>query len=196
MCTPKRIEPEGRTTANWRADNVLGLSDDRLSIYLNDHLAGATAAANLARRAASSNEGTVYGPGLDAIANEIEEDRAALLDVMQRLSVGHDHVKIALAWGAEKAGRLKLNGQLLGYSPLSRLEEIEALSLGVEGKLALWRALRSTHGSDPRLAGVALDELIDRAQSQRRRLERQRVRAADEALRQPSETEPLSAQPE
>jgi hypothetical protein len=161
---------------------MLGLGDDRLSIYLNDHLAGATAAANLARRAAGSNEGTDYGPALEAVATEIEEDRAALMDVMQRLSVGRDHLKSALAWSAERAGRLKLNGQLVGYSPLSRLEEIEVLSLGVEGKLALWRTLRSTHASDPRLAGIDLDGLIERARSQRRRLERQRVRAADEAL--------------
>jgi len=161
---------------------VLGLGDDRLSIYLNDHLAGATVGANLARRAAGSNEGTGYGSVLEAIANEIEEDRAALVYVMQRLAVGHDHLKTALAWAAERAGRFKLNGQLLGYSPLSRLEEIEALSLGVEGKIALWRALRSTHGSDPRLADVDLDDLIDRARSQRGRLERLHARAADEAL--------------
>ena len=36
-------------------------------------------------------------------------------------------------WVAEKAGRLKLNGSLLTYSPLSRLVELEGLSLGVEG---------------------------------------------------------------
>jgi len=165
---------------------VLGLGGDRLSIYLNDHVAAATAGASLARRAAASNKGTDYGSVLEAVANEIEEDRAALVDVMQRLSVGQDRLKTALAWGAEKAGRLKLNGQLLGYSPLSRLEEIEALSLGVEGKHALWQALRSTHGTDPRLAGVDLDDLIDRARSQRRRLEPLRTRAAEEALRQRS----------
>jgi hypothetical protein len=102
---------------------------------------------------------------------------------MQRLSIGQDRLKIAVAWGAEKAGRLKRNGELLGYSSLSRLEALEALSFGVEGKLALWHTLRHTHGSDPRLQGVDLDELIGRARSQRRRLERQRVRAADEALR-------------
>jgi hypothetical protein len=161
---------------------MLGLGDDRLSIYLNDHLAAATAGANLARRAASSNEGTEYATGLRSVAAEVEEDRVALMDVMRRLAVGTDRLKIALARGAERAGRLKLNGQLLGYSPLSRLEEIETLSLGVEGKLALWRALRSTHGLDPRLAEIDFDELVDRARSQRRRLERLRLRAADEAL--------------
>jgi hypothetical protein len=123
---------------------------------------------------------------LAAVAEEIGQDRAALVDVMQRLSVGQDHLKIAFAWGAEKAGRLKLNGQLLGYSPLSRLEEIEALSLGVQGKLALWRALLGTIGSDPRLAGVDFDDLIERARSQRRRLERLRTGAAEQALAQRS----------
>ncbi len=116
---------------------------------------------NLARRVA------------DAMADEIDEDRRSLLDVMERLSVSPDPVRVAMGWSAEKAVR---------YSPLSRLEELEALSLGVEGKLALWRTLRHTHGSDPRLAGVDLDELIARAQSQRRSLERQRMSAAAEAL--------------
>jgi hypothetical protein len=161
---------------------MLGLGDDRLSIYLNDHLAGATAGVELARRTAASNRSTRYGAVLEAIAEEIEEDRRTLLDLMERLSVGRDRLKIAVAWGAEKAGRLKLNGELLRYSPLSRLEELEGLSLGVEGKLALWQALRRTHGDDRRLRGVDFEELIKRARSQRQRLERQRRRAADEAL--------------
>jgi hypothetical protein len=161
---------------------VLGLGEDRLSIYLNDHLAGATAGVDLARRAAANNRSTSDGPVLDTIAQEIEQDRRALLDLMERLSVGQDRLKVALAWGAEKAARFKPNGELLGYSPLSRLEELEALALGVTGKLALWQALRRTHSGDPRLAGVDFDELVSRARSQRGRLERQRTRAADEAL--------------
>jgi hypothetical protein len=140
---------------------MLGFGEDPLSSYLKNHLAGSTVGVNLARRVA------------DAMADEIDEDRRSLLDVMERLSVSPDPVRVAMGWSAEKA---------LRYSPLSRLEELEALSLGVEGKLALWRTLRHTHGADPRLAGVDLDELIDRAQSQRRRLERQRTSAAAEAL--------------
>jgi hypothetical protein len=46
----------------------------------------------------------------------------------------------------------------------------------------MWRTLRRTHGDDPRLRGVDLDALVERARSQRRRLERLRDRAADEAL--------------
>jgi hypothetical protein len=153
-----------------------------LSIYLNDHFAGATLGVELARRAASNNEDNPYGEVLAKIAEEIEQDRRSLSEVMDRLSVRRDRVKVAASWLGEKATRLKPNDELLGYSALSRLEELELLSLGVEGKLSLWQALRRTHGDDSRLRGVDLDELIERARSQRRRLERQRRRAAEEAL--------------
>jgi hypothetical protein len=161
---------------------VLGIGEDNLSIYLNDHLAGSTLGVELARRAAGENRETPQGRVLEAIAQEIAEDRDALVDIMQRLEVRRDRVKVALGWGAEKASRLKVNGAPLRYSPLSRLEELEMLSLGVEGKLALWQALRRTRGDDARLQGVDLEALIDRARSQRRRLEQQRRRAAEEAF--------------
>jgi hypothetical protein len=155
-------------------------SGDPLAIYLNDHLAGATGGAELARRAASSNAGNDYGSVLSAIAREIEEDRATLAALMDRLGVGRDRVKTTAAWLAEKAGRLKPNGHLLSYSPLSRLEEIEVILLGVSGKLAMWRAL--DHAIHERLGDIELPELEARAESQRERLEELRLRAAAEAL--------------
>jgi len=161
---------------------MLGLGEDRLSIYLNDHLAGATVGSELARRAAASNRSTSYGPVLEGLADDIAEDRGALVEIMRRLSVRQDRLKVALSWAAEKAGRLKLNGELFRYSPLSRLEELEALSLGVAGKLALWQSLQATHGADARLRGIDLENLVERARSQRQTLERQRRRAAEDAL--------------
>ena len=159
------------------------LAGDPLSIYLNDHLAGATVGLELARRTAASNEENVaYGPVLEELEHEIAQDRTALVDVMARLGVGRDRVKVAAAWAAEKAGRLKPNGRVLSYSPLSRLEELEVMQLGVNGKLGLWRALAETRAGDPRLQGVDLRELEARAQSQWQRLERLRLRAAGEAL--------------
>ncbi len=152
----------------------------RLAIYLNDHMAASTAAVELVRRAAGANRGTLYGEALAELRTEIEEDRAALASIMDRVGVRADEVRKLLAWGVEKLGRLKLNGQLTGYSPLSRLEELEILELGVIGKLLLWEALRRaapTGVSDEELA-----QLADRARSQRERLEDLRLRAADEAL--------------
>jgi hypothetical protein len=168
-------------TVLHRVASIFGLGDEALAIYLNDHLAGATLGASLARRAAGNNRSGPYGETLDAIAGEIEEDRDALLDVMARLSVREDALKVALGWGAEKASRFKPNGAL-GYSTLARLEELEALVLGVTGKLGLWQALQRTHGDDVRLQGLDLEALAARARSQRRRLERLRARAAGEAL--------------
>jgi hypothetical protein len=157
--------------------------DDRLiAIYLNDHLAAATGALELARRAAGSNAGNDYEPFLTELAGEIEDDLHALEDVMERLEVGRDRLKVAAGWAAEKAGRLKLNGQLLGYSPLSRVVELEMLSLGVEGKLSLWRVLEPLAADDPRLRDVDVTDLMTRARSQRRRLEPRRLRAAREAF--------------
>jgi hypothetical protein len=153
-----------------------------LATYLNDHLAGAVAATELARRTAGSNRDSPYGEPLAAIAREIEEDRKVLEKLMTRFGVRKDRVKLAASWSAEKLGRLKLNGSLIHYSPLSRLEELELLALGIEGKLSLWRALRQALEADRRLAGIDLEALIKRAQSQRRRVETQRRKAAAEAL--------------
>lgn len=151
-----------------------------LATYLNDHYAASVAAVQLARRAAASNRQSAYGETLEALAREIDEDRHALGLIMQRLGVRTDRAKATLAWGAEKLGRLKLNGQLTGYSPLSRLEELEILELGVQGKLLLWQALE--RAVDHGIPEAELQELIKRARLQRRRLERQRRQAAAEAI--------------
>jgi hypothetical protein len=70
------------------------------------------------------------------IADEIDEDRATLLRLMQALHIKVSHIKPALGWFAEKLGRAKLNGRVLSRSPLSNLIELEIMRLGVEGKAA------------------------------------------------------------
>src|SRR4051812_6588926 len=112
-----------------------------LPIYLNDHLAGATLGTNLAKRIADENRDNGFGPVFQELHEQIAEDRGALSDVMAALDIGTDHIKQIGAVVVERVGRFKLNGSLLSYSPLSRLVEIEALALGVTGKLGLWRAL-------------------------------------------------------
>jgi hypothetical protein len=151
-----------------------------LAIYLNDHLAGATAGRELARRAAASNRGSAYGRFLTGLAQDIEEDRQSLLQIMRRLDVSVDRLKLIGGWGAEKLGRLKLNGRLLGYSPLSRLVELEGLALGVHGKLSLWRSLLEV--DPPGIEEAVLRELAARAERQLAGLEKQRLRAVKKAL--------------
>jgi hypothetical protein len=154
-----------------------------LGIYLNDHLAGSTTGVELVRRARGANKGTELGRFLTTLTMEIEADRKALEDLMEELGIRKDPLKVTSAWALEKAGRLKLNGQLTGYSPLSRLVELEGLTLGVTGKLALWKALRVIADQEPALDAAALDGLVERAEKQQRGLEEQRLAATPEALR-------------
>ena len=153
-----------------------------LAIYLNDHLAGATVARELARRAAASNHGTAYGPFLHRLAREIEEDRVTLEGIMRELDVAVDRFKVAAAWGAEKLGRLKLNGRVLGYSPLSRAVELEGLTLAVHGKLELWRKLVALEPTLRGPARVDLAALIERAERQLAELEQHSLHSASEAF--------------
>jgi hypothetical protein len=151
-----------------------------LEIYLNDHLAGATAGVGLARRLADAEAG--WAPDLGRIAREIREDRSALLELMRQLDVRLQRHKSVLAWAGEKAARLKPNRRLVRRSPLSRVLELEAMRLGVEGKVAGWRTLREVAETEPRLPAARLDALLARARAQAEDLEKLRVRAVTEAL--------------
>ena len=167
-------EGTGRGTAHSR-QNLLG-------IYLNDHLAGATGGTELARRVARSRRGEDTDGALQRFADEVAQDRAVLLHIMARLDVPVRAYKVYAAWIGEKAARLKPNGYLLTPSPLSILEELEMLRLGVEGKAAGWRTLRALAQTDKRLDPGRLDELISRAQHQADLLEEFRVRAAGQVI--------------
>jgi hypothetical protein len=151
-----------------------------LSIYLNDHLAGATVGVELARRARGSNEGTPLGTWLAGLTREIEEDRETLQRLMEELGVKQDHVKTHAAWVGEKLGRLKLNGRLTGYSPLSRLVELEGLHVGITGKLDMWQSLDRSLGAD--IGSFDFKQLAERAERQAREVEEHRLEAAAEAL--------------
>jgi hypothetical protein len=153
-----------------------------LGIYLNDHLTGATAGLELFRRAAGGHRGTEAGPVLERLTAEVEADRDSLLGIMRALDVPIRHYKVIGGWAAEKLGRLKPNGRLLSRSPLSSVVELEGLHLGVLGKAAGFRLLRTLADDDPRLDGVALDQLIERALRQAEEIETLRLRAAREAF--------------
>ena len=162
--------------------NEPGLNARLVATYLNDHHAGAVGGLELARRARGANEGNSYSEALTDLAEEIEQDRHTLERVMEALDVSEDRLKTAFGWVSEKVGRLKLNGQLTGYSPLSRLVELEGLAAGVGAKLCAWEALAEVQDGDPRLAGFDFGELAARAREQQSQLEQLRLRAAREAL--------------
>lgn len=149
-----------------------------LAIYLNDHLTGATAGVELARRVRRSFRNNPDEPTMVRIAAEIDEDRATLVRLMRGLGLDVSRIKPLLGWFAEKLGRAKLNGRLLSRSPLSSLVELEAMRLGVEGKAAAWRTLHTICDHEPALDPNELQQLIDKAERQIEELESLRKSAA------------------
>jgi hypothetical protein len=154
--------------------------DRLLGIYLNDHLAGASAVRHRCRSARDANRGTELGLFLDELLGELTDDRGVLLEVMAAVGIARSPLKTTFARIAERLGRLKLNGQLTGYSPLSRFEELELLSVGVEGKRLLWIVLGEL--GDSRLARFDFGTLRERAERQREGIERHRRAAAGTAF--------------
>jgi hypothetical protein len=157
-------------------------STELLGTYLNDHLAGAAAGVELAEKLASTYEGTPFGTAVAAVAQEIKADREALQGLMERLGIGKSPMKQAAGWVFEKVTRLRLNRPLTGSGDLTRLLETETLSLGIEGKAAMWQALKGIDGLDAELGRANFDRLIFRARQQREALEPYRLESAAEAF--------------
>ena len=153
-----------------------------LRIYVRDHDALLLISQRIARRSMESNRGTELGSMLTRLHEELKQDSQALEEILALLDVRPSRLKRAGTWGAERLGRMKLNGRILRYSPLSRVHEIQALTALVWMKRSMWRALKRTFGTSA-LASADLDGLIERAERQEDALETHAERAADSALK-------------
>jgi hypothetical protein len=141
-----------------------------MSVYLNDHLTGAFGGSALARRMADTHPDSHRAAELRRLARDVEQDRDDLVRIMNTLGVPVRHYRTWLGLAGERIARLKPNGTLLRRSPLSDLIELEAMRAGVEGKTALWQALRTIADENPLLDPDDLDRLIRRATEQTRTL--------------------------
>lgn len=110
---------------------------------------------------------------LQALLNEIEEDRCVLQRVITALDGSANPVKRASAVGMERLGSLRMALPVLepGSGDAARLEVLEVLSLGIQGKRMLLKLLGMLATSNWRLNGFDFAGLERRTESQRRRLE-------------------------
>lgn len=153
-----------------------------LTVYLNDHLAGATAGRARFARSARAHRGTETGRVLDRLHQEIVEDRQTLLHWMRVLGVPPQRPVQYAGRVGEALGALKPNGHLVRSSPLRTVVELEGLLLGVQGKAAGWRSLRELALTDERLDAEVLEEQVQRADRQAAELERLRRTAVRDVL--------------
>jgi hypothetical protein len=156
------------------------MSKEHVSTYLNDHLAGANFAVEILGHLTSE------APGLSAelatLKAEIEEDREQLKTLMSQQNIEESRVRKAGSWIAERVAELKVEVDDEETGNLRRLERLEALAIGIEGKIALWEALHAAADSNTELVGLDYPRLIRRARDQRSRVEVLRLQAAREAL--------------
>lgn len=142
----------------------------KLRTYLQDHHAGSVSAREMLAKAMSDdNPDRAYYAQLD---HDIAQDQAVLEALIARGGAEESLPKKVGAWVAEKVARLKLSAST---DPLSNLEFLEALTLGVQGKLCLWKALESLPDTFPARQGLDLPELIARAKDQLDRIEPKRL---------------------
>ncbi|HVL06969.1 MAG TPA: hypothetical protein VM388_13350 [Acidimicrobiales bacterium] len=153
-----------------------------LDVYLNDHLAGSAAAVELDERIRDNDEGTPLAAHMEKLALEVEKDRDILGDVMERLGVVRSTPKQVAGKVLETLSRMRLNQRITGSPDVTRLLELETLSVGIEGKLLMWRALSEVAETRPELAEFDLAALAAQAVSQRAGVEPFRLEAAAAAL--------------
>ena len=149
---------------------------DPLVLYLDDHLAGAAAGLRLAERLARDDH------RLDEVRRQISEDRATLYAMLRRFGAGPSVVKPIGARIVELASRVRLGRRSGPTGPVNLLLQLEALSMGIEGKRHLWRSLLEIVSIEPRLDAAELSELAGRADHQLLLVEALRLSVAVAAL--------------
>ena len=152
-----------------------------LDVYLNDHLAGSMVAIELL--IALEKTHAEIEPALAALRVDIEQDQTELKALMDRLNVAESGVRKIGGWLVEKTTQLKMRIDDRPGGVLHLFESLEALSLGIEGKLGLWRTLKAAADLSPDLACSDYERLMKRAIEQRSRAEALRLQSAITALR-------------
>jgi hypothetical protein len=154
---------------------------DALTTYLHDHLAASHFAVNLLETLRDRYTGAELGEFASVVLAEVKQDQETLQKIIEQVGSGNFTLMEATGWLAEKASKLKL--RLDDPGGLGTFESLETLSLGIQGKLSLWRVLAVVFLIDPRVHGADFDQLAQRAQGQYNRMEAHRLECARTAFK-------------
>ena len=150
-------------------------ANERLAIYLNDHLAGSVIALEML-------DDLDDDPEIAALRREILADREVLERILARTGAEISQPRQAAAWLTEKLGDVKLYLDDPDQGALRRLEMLETIALGIFGKESLWASLQEAAKGNPLLQSEDYTDLRRRAQQQRERIEPLRLAAAKAAF--------------
>jgi hypothetical protein len=151
-----------------------------LATYLADHLAGATHAIALLSDLRDEYRSDELGTFAADLLRELQADKATLEQIAERAGEGPSELKEIGAKLGEKLSRFKFrHGERYG---LGTFEALEHLGIGIQGKVALWRALALLATHNASLSGYDFDDLLRRGTDQHERVERWRLTVAEHSF--------------
>lgn len=156
-------------------------ANDHLAVYLNDHLAGATAALQLLDHL-QKHADPALRQFTATLRQDIAEDRDELMRLLRSAGVAISSVRAGAGWIGGKAAELKLAFDDPTSGALWTFELLEVLAVGIEGKRALWTVLKSIADAVPALRVADYERLGGRADYQRRAVEARRLEWAAHAF--------------
>jgi hypothetical protein len=154
-----------------------------LESYLRDHLAGSVGALELLEHLRDGGAPPEEREFVAGLREEIVAEQRLLRSLRAGIGGSEARLRQAGAWITEKLTELKLRVDDPGDRGLRYFQALEAIALGIQGKLALYTALESVRDDVPALSGIDLAELRERSIDQHARVESRRVAAARVALR-------------
>ena len=157
------------------------MSTKNLPAYLKEHAAGAAAALDLLDHLISIHDEPSSTGFFKDLREKVEADKNVLDEILGRIGAGESMVLNTMSRIGEKIARTKFLLTGVSSGELGRLEALEILSLGIEGKRMLWLALESADIDE--LSDVDFSSLADSAAEQRALVEPRRRSAARNALR-------------
>lgn len=165
------------------APHIPGSIDGQLlGLYLSDHLTGSTAGLSRIQRMAEAYADTPVSADIARVSAEIERERDLLRGLIGDLGTRQRPHRQAVAWLAEHAGRLKLNGRIIRRSPMTMVLETELMRAAILGKLGGWQTLEEL-APDLGLDRATFQKLGDDARSQIEALSRVHEHARRNAFR-------------
>jgi hypothetical protein len=142
-----------------------------LIAYLRDHLSGSDVAIRVVHRLSSTHEGTEDGALFRRLSTELKEDRFVVRLLLARLGASERSMKRVAGYASGALLSATTGGE---PGDLSLLRTLEALSIGVQGKRCLWRALQNLRWVPSTLDGMDFVELESKAVRQWEAIEERR----------------------
>jgi hypothetical protein len=158
------------------------MPEREIAAYLNHHLAGSVAGLEAFEHLEAAERGTPMARELTELRSQGAADRQVLADLMARLKVSESETEKATAWLGEKFFRFMMPLREQKRGSLHLLLTLEALTLGLQGRRALWVALSAAAEETAALQGIDYQLMIRRAEDQQARVEKLRLDAARKAF--------------